>query len=182
MMSSHSDLRKAIEQGDRSAVIRALDSGANIEEADMHGEPGLPLRIACFKGHYGIVAELIRRGANVKGSQHSGGPMRMATRGQHQEIIRLLIAHGADAPQDIVLPEASKGERRQRGDRRKRMASRYFGERRSSEDRRATLVRELELSAEQWTTYFANIPAFATVKRDDSFDEEASNVFSRVRD
>ncbi len=65
MSFSPSELRSAIEQGDRAAVIRALDNGADIEEADMHGEPGLPLRMACFDGHLGIVTELIRRGANV---------------------------------------------------------------------------------------------------------------------
>ena len=58
----------------------ALDHGGDIEEADIHGDPGLPLRIACFKGHIDIVRELIRRGADIHApnAQGKGGPIRMA--------------------------------------------------------------------------------------------------------
>ena len=184
MMSTYSDLRKAIEQGDLSAVISALDQGADVEEADMHGETGLPLRIACFKGHYTIVSELIRRGAQVHGTGGNGGPMRMAKRGQHHEIMLLLSSHGAEHPLDIKLPEAGNTDRRKRGERRKKPVGLHFvpHERRSAEDRRATFVNEMELSQEQWLSYFSGLPAITRISHDEKFDEEASNILARVRD
>ena len=121
-MSMHSALRRAIEKGNLDAVRTALDHGALIEEADMHGDPGLPMRIACFKGHADIVRELIKRGADIHApnAQGAGGPIRMASRGQHSHIVELLLAHGAEVPEDVQLPNANSGERRKRGERRRR--------------------------------------------------------------
>lgn len=68
----HSALRRAIERGDLQAVHVAIDHGAEIEEADMHGDPGLPLRIACFKGYASIVEALIKRGASVNAPNCQG--------------------------------------------------------------------------------------------------------------
>ena len=104
----HSALRRAIEKGCLESVRAALDHGAAIEEADMHGAPGLPMRIACFNGHANIVLELIQRGADIHApnAEGVGGPIRMAARGQHSEVIDLLLAHGAEIPEGVQLPKA----------------------------------------------------------------------------
>lgn len=100
-----SELQRAIEMGDLDAVTAALDGGADLEEADMHGFPGLPLRTACFHGHARIVAELLRRGADVRApnAQGAGAPIRMAARRKHREIIGMLLTRGADIPPGVDL-------------------------------------------------------------------------------
>ena len=186
----HSALRRAIEQGNLRAVQVALEHGADIEEADMHGDPGLPLRIACFKGHFAVVHELIRRGADIHApnAQGPGGPIRMAARGQHQEIIRLLIAQGAEFPDDLPPPKpATIGERRKRSERRKRNAGPPKGltERRLQHERRVTSVREIELDDAQWENYFAQtIPTAPPAPFPTLHDptEHASSVLDRARD
>lgn len=102
---SPSPLIAAIRSGNLPAVSKALDDGANIEETDMHGQPGLPLRTACFSGNLEIVGELIRRGANVNapGSDGPGMPLRLARRAGHPEVIALLIKHGAEVPPDVPV-------------------------------------------------------------------------------
>lgn len=187
-MNTHSALRQAIEKGNLQAVIAALDHGAEIEESDIHGDTGLPLRIACFKGHADIALELIKRGADVHApnAQGSGGPARMAARGQHAHIIELLLAHGAEPPAETRMPQqASSDERRKRGDRRRRDIGppASFRERRQLRERRAMLVREVALSDGQWERYFAqtqpNQP-FPEIHPD--FIDTASTILERVRD
>ena len=87
----------AIRSGNLEAVIDALADGADIEEPDMHGFVGLPLRTACFEGEIAIVRELLNRGADINAvaSDGPGAPLRLARRRNHQEIIGLLLAHGA---------------------------------------------------------------------------------------
>ncbi|MBS1145511.1 MAG: Ankyrin [Proteobacteria bacterium] len=186
-MSMHSALRRAIEKGCLQSVRTALDHGAAIEEADMHGDPGLPMRIACFQGHTDIVRELIQRGADIHApnAQGLGGPIRMAARGQHAEIIDLLVEHGAEVPEDVQLPKKEAGERRKRGDRRRRDMGppSNLRDRRQSRERRVVSVRELELSDLQWERYFAETqPAAPRQIVDHHFDETASVIFERVRD
>ncbi|HXE38132.1 MAG TPA: hypothetical protein VN639_06620, partial [Azonexus sp.] len=60
-----SQLVTAIRTGRLSDVIRALEDGADLEEADIHCIRGLPLRTACFEGSIAIVRELLRCGADV---------------------------------------------------------------------------------------------------------------------
>ena len=185
----HSALRRAVEQGNLHAVQVALEHGADIEEADMHGDPGLPLRIACFKGYTPIVRELVRRGADIHAPNGQGpdGPIRMAVKGQHQNVVQLLIAHGAELPADLSEPKQPVGERRQRGDRRRRQAGppKGYTERRFIQDRRVTSVREIELDDAQWEIYFAQtIPTATVVPFPTLHDpsEHASSVLDRVRD
>src|SRR5574343_529450 len=155
----NSELRKAIEQGNLPAVVLALDSGAEIEHADVHGDPGLPLRLACFKGYADIVVELLRRGASIHSpnAHGAGAPIRMAARAKHDGIVRLLVEHGAEMPQDMKKEFTETGERRKRGERRKHSYGPPKGlkERRRMLDRRVTYVREVELSDFQWETYFS---------------------------
>lgn len=94
-----SKLITAIRSGLLDEVIAAIASGADIEEPDMHGFVGLPLRTACFAGEIAIVRELLNRGADINAvaSDGPGAPLRLAQRGKHQEIIALLLAHGAES-------------------------------------------------------------------------------------
>jgi ankyrin repeat protein len=107
-----SALMAAIRNRNLDAVLRALDDGAEVDESDIHGHPGLPLRTACFEGETAIVAELIRRGANVNapGSDGHGMPIRLAARAGHRAIIDLLVANGAEIPHGVLIdfapPEA----------------------------------------------------------------------------
>ena len=185
-MSMHSALRRAIEKGNLQAVITALDHGALIEEADMHGDSGLPMRIACFKGHSEIVLELIKRGADIHApnAQGNGGPIRMAARGQHSHIVELLLAHGAEVPKDVQLPGAKAGERRRRGDRRRRDVGppTELRDRRKSRERRVVSVREVELSDIQWERYFAQTQPSQTPAHNHDVADTVSMVFERVRD
>lgn len=109
-MSAHgfaiSKLIEAIRQGHIHGVIRALDGGCDIEEADQHGHPGLPLRTACFSGKPEIVHELIKRGANVNaaGSDGPNMPLRLALRARNADIVRLLLANGAEVPAGLTVP------------------------------------------------------------------------------
>lgn len=95
-----SALIESIRAGRVSGVIDALDAGADIEEPDMHGSRGLPLRTACFAGNEAIVRELLTRGANPNASASDGpsAPLRLALRGGHKEISALLLQRGAQPP------------------------------------------------------------------------------------
>lgn len=109
-ISPPSKLISAIRAGDISEVFAALDHGADLEEADVHGFIGLPLRTACFEGNVEIVQELLNRGANINAMAGDGpnAPMRLAQRRKHQPIIALLIEHGAPSNTDTkVMAEPS---------------------------------------------------------------------------
>ena len=183
----NNELRKAIEQGSLPAVVMALDAGAEIEHADVHGDPGLPLRLACFKGRADIVVELLKRGADIHSpnAQGAGAPIRMAARARHDDLVRLLLAHGADMPPDLKTQFTETGERRKRGERRRHSYGPPKGlkERRRTLDRRVTFVREVELSDFQWETYFSQslVNAKAEVKHEHEPADVASLVFERIR-
>lgn len=107
-VSPPSKLLQAIRSGRLSSVIAALDDGADIEEADMHGARGLPLRVACFEGHTAIVRELLTRGAdpNAPASDGPGGPLRLALRRNHKEVIALLVQFGSVIPEGVSIDPA----------------------------------------------------------------------------
>jgi len=178
------ELHQAIERDDLPAVVSAIERGADVEAADIHGATGLPLRTACFRGHSGIVHELIRRGANIRAANAdgTGAPVRMAARGKHWHIVDLLLTHGAELPPGIEVPHAERGERRQRRERRSNNYGPPQGlrERRCCGERRVTFVREVELSDDQWSIYFAETqPRIAHPLEN---HDTASVVFDRVRD
>lgn len=108
-----SKLISAIRAARLSGVVIALDDGADIEEADIHGHSGLPLRTACFEGNLAIVRELLARGANPNASaaDGAGAPLRLALRRGHHEIAALLIQEGAHTPTGMAIPSEVLGVR-----------------------------------------------------------------------
>ena len=100
-----SKLIAAIRAGRLSGVIAAIDDGCDIEEADIHGCTGLPLRTACFEGDLAIVREILRCGADVNAmaADGPGAPIRLALRAGHPDIAALLVRHGAEIPPGIDL-------------------------------------------------------------------------------
>lgn len=103
-----SKLVAAIRSGRLSGVILALEDGADLEEADIHGVRGLPLRTACFEGSMAIVRELLRCGADLNATaiDGPGAPLRLALRGGHGEIAALLLQNGAEIPPGLVIDPA----------------------------------------------------------------------------
>lgn len=95
-----SNLMAAIRAGKLDAVIKALADGEPVDEADVHGHPGLPLRTACFEGDLAIINELIRHGAdvNASGSDGAGMPLRLAVRARNRAVVDLLLEKGASVP------------------------------------------------------------------------------------
>lgn len=103
-----SNLVAAIRSGRLSGVIRAIEDGADIEEVDIHGVRGLPLRTACFEGSMAIVRELLRAGANINAMaiDGPGAPLRLALRGGHGEIAAFLLQNGAETPPGLLIDQA----------------------------------------------------------------------------
>ena len=101
-MSPPVDLLKAVRTGLLSDVIAALDAGAQVELDDGHGNPGLPIAMACFMGHPEIVRELALRGAKVNfaDNREPTSPLSMAIRGGKTEVVKVLIELGAEVPAD----------------------------------------------------------------------------------
>ena len=103
-MSSPLDLVKAVRSGRLADVKAVLDAGAAPELADGHGDPGLPMGIACFMGFVDIVRELAERGArvNLPDNNLPTSPLNMAIRGRRTEVVRLLVELGAVVPKEMA--------------------------------------------------------------------------------
>jgi hypothetical protein len=108
-----SKLISAIRAARLSGVVIALDDGADLEETDVHGHRGLPLRTACFEGNLAIVRELLIRGADPNASAADGAsaPLRLALRRGNHEIAALLIQEGAHLPAGLTIPPEVLGIR-----------------------------------------------------------------------
>ena len=106
----------------------------------------------------------------------------MAARRKHWHLVSLLMTQGAKMSPGVELPCIDVSERRQR---RERRGSNYgppkgLRERRCTDDRRVTFVREVELSAHQWSTYFSQTQPRMLFQPD--VHDPASQIFERVRD
>jgi ankyrin repeat protein len=102
---TQSPLIAAIRSGRISSIDAALDNGMDIEEPDMHGSRGLPLRTACFIGDLAVVRHLLQRGADVNAPAHDGpgAPLRLASRQGHKQVVALLLQHGAQIPEGLRI-------------------------------------------------------------------------------
>lgn len=103
-----SPLIEAIRANNLLRVVSALDDGADVEENDIHGYPGLPLRTACFFGSVPIIRELLTRGADVNAptADGPGAPLRAALRAGHSEIVALLLSRDAQIPYGLNIPSS----------------------------------------------------------------------------
>jgi ankyrin repeat protein len=94
--SKKTPLVRAILSGDQSAVIRQLDMGTSVNEADP--AYGLsPLCWASLSGNDQMVSLLLERGADLKWKDADGNtPLHHAALFCHPSTVRLLLEHGSD--------------------------------------------------------------------------------------
>ena len=79
---------------DIDAVKLLIDSGADVNKGNMHGET--PLYIASRDGHYDVVQLLVDAGADVDNADQNGTtPLYAALAMEHLPVVKLLIASGA---------------------------------------------------------------------------------------
>ncbi|MCA1937824.1 MAG: ankyrin repeat domain-containing protein [Dechloromonas sp.] len=103
-----SPLIEAIRANSLPRVIAALEDGGDVEEKDIHGYAGLPLRTACFSGNVPIIRELLKHGADVNAptADGPGAPLRAAMRAGNTEIVAMLLSHDAQIPFGLEIPMA----------------------------------------------------------------------------
>ncbi|XP_078658638.1 ankyrin repeat domain-containing protein 17-like isoform X5 [Branchiostoma floridae x Branchiostoma belcheri] len=89
-------LAEACNEGDVAAVRRLLDEGRSVHETNEEGESLLSL--ACSAGYYELAQVLLAMHANVedRGLKGDCTPLMEAASGGYTDIVKLLIAHGAD--------------------------------------------------------------------------------------
>lgn len=86
----HTDKRR-VSGKDTSSTITSIDSGISIYK-------GLsPLHIACSKGHYDTVRQLINKGAVINACDKDGeSSLYLACEYGHVNVVELLLSDGAD--------------------------------------------------------------------------------------
>ena len=90
------EIRPAIRAGDADRVVAMLRS--NPERLNMVTPFGTWLHIAARNGQLGVVKELVSLGADVNkpGGTFESGPLNLAVSYGHYEVVRYLLAHGAE--------------------------------------------------------------------------------------
>lgn len=95
-----SELTLAIRADDVGAVVAALDGGADANERlpeHVAGLAGTPLMLAAREARPEIVAELLRRGADVEARSPSGAtPLMLAAQRSEPDTVLALLNAGAD--------------------------------------------------------------------------------------
>jgi len=87
--------RMAAYEGNRSAVERFLEAGANVEAADPKQQL-TALHMAAYNGHSEIVQLLLARGAEVDARDHQGKtPLTHACTGPFPVTVKILLGNGA---------------------------------------------------------------------------------------
>lgn len=92
------DIHTAVVVGDWSTAIEHLTTTPEaIQSISQDG--GTPLGFASYFGHEDIAEKLIEHGADLEGRSPGFGnvtPLHAAAAGRHVEVVRLLLAKGAD--------------------------------------------------------------------------------------
>jgi ankyrin repeat protein len=166
-----SPLIAAIRSNNIDQVAAALDKGANIEETDIHGYAGLPLRTACFAGNVPVIRLLLQHGANINAvtADGPGAPVRLALRAGHHEVAALLLANHADLPADLKI-SASLLERAQE------IASAQSDVAPKNLEPESLTPPELEKPSDYWGKYSANKTLASNFKRHAGSWEQISTV------
>jgi uncharacterized protein len=89
-------LTEAARQGDARLVKMLLDAGAHVDSANPDGETALMMAIS--GGDLSVVQMLVNAGANVNTIEkfHNQTPLMYASAENHPDIVKLLLAKGAD--------------------------------------------------------------------------------------
>lgn len=87
-------LHKAAGIGNKAAVVALLKNGADVNAIDHHGQT--PIYEAARKGHIEVAKQLLAYSAVLNVKDNKGRtPLGRATLGQHKDMVRLFIEHGA---------------------------------------------------------------------------------------
>ncbi len=87
-------LEKAVEMNLLTVARKLIEKGANVNKSSLSGTP---LSAACTAGHLEMAKMLIDHGADIKIKIWPGTPiLHVASAGGKAEIVKLLIARGAD--------------------------------------------------------------------------------------
>lgn len=103
-------LRRAASVGDLAKVKELLAAGADVNAANTYG--GTALAFASDKGHAAIVDLLLERGANpnTKDTFYQATPLTWAVMHGHLEVVRSLLAKGAQGESEALTIAASQGK------------------------------------------------------------------------
>jgi len=89
------DWEAALQRGDRTALARMLDEGADVNALDRYSETSL-MR-AAHGGRLDVVQLLIERGASLDhAAKHNLTALMLAVIAGHDAVVKALIAAGAD--------------------------------------------------------------------------------------
>ena len=102
-------LRRAASAGDLAKVKELLDAGADVNAANAYG--GTALSFAVDRGHTAVVDLLLERGAdvNVKDRFYGARPLDWAAGDGYAEIVRALLAKGAQGEAEALTAAAGAG-------------------------------------------------------------------------
>lgn len=100
----------AARTGDPARIRTLAASGADLNAVDRGGTRWTPLLHAIHKGQRGSVSALIQAGADVNRTSPSGlSPLEMAAGNGQADIVRRLLAAGADPREPGVFTAAVSG-------------------------------------------------------------------------
>jgi ankyrin repeat protein len=96
-------LFEAVRKGDAAAVTTALDRGADVNAKFRYGTTALFK--AAERGNADVTKVLLERGAdvNVRDTFYRATAMSWALQNDHLEVVRLLLAKGAEGADDVLM-------------------------------------------------------------------------------
>ncbi|MCJ7778864.1 MAG: ankyrin repeat domain-containing protein [Sedimentisphaerales bacterium] len=92
----HTPLHFAAIRGDSNSVDLLLAKGANINVKTSAGQT--PLYLAAEAGHKNVVEQLIAKGADINAQAGSDNALSIAQKKGNNELVELLLKHGAKEP------------------------------------------------------------------------------------